>query len=30
MQLISVNIGRAEPIKRAKKSGVTGIFKRPL
>lgn len=30
MELISVNIGRAEPIKRAKKSGVTGIFKRPL
>ena len=30
MELISVNIGRAEPIKKAKKSGVTGIFKRPL
>jgi MOSC domain-containing protein YiiM len=30
MELMSVNIGRAEPIEKGKKSGVTGIFKRPL
>jgi MOSC domain-containing protein YiiM len=29
MELISVNTGRAEPIENGKKSGVTGIFKRP-
>ncbi len=30
MQLISVNIGKAQPIENAKSSGVTGIFKQPL
>lgn len=30
MQLISVNLGQAEPIEGAGKSGLTGIFKRPV
>lgn len=30
MQLVSINIGRAEPIKDAKASGKTGIYKRPV
>ena len=30
MQLISVNIGKAETIKNAKEMGKTGIFKRPV
>lgn len=30
LQLISVNIGKAQPIQNAKSSGVTGIFKQPV
>ncbi len=30
MQLVSVNIGHVQPIQYARKSGETGIFKRPL
>jgi len=30
MQIISVNIGKAEALAHAKASGTTGIFKRPL
>ena len=30
MQLISINIGRAQPIQRAKSSGTTGIYKLPV
>ncbi|MCX6044851.1 MAG: MOSC domain-containing protein [Chloroflexi bacterium] len=30
MQLISVNIGQAQPIKNAKKIGKTGIYKQPV
>lgn len=30
MRLLSVNVGREEPIQNAKKSGKTGIFKRPV
>jgi MOSC domain-containing protein YiiM len=30
MQLISVNIGKAQPIQNAKSSGITGIFKQPV
>src|SRR5258706_8337805 len=30
MQLISINIGRVQPIQRAKSSGTTGIYKLPV